>query len=74
MPLYAVTAATQLFRLVADSVLADGTSQARKLVIEGGVRLDGEQIKDPMANIELEPGSQKVLQVGRRKFVKLTRA
>jgi hypothetical protein len=35
------------------------------------VRLDGEQLKDPMTMIEVASGLEKVLQVGRRKFVRL---
>jgi tyrosyl-tRNA synthetase len=40
-------------------------------VQEGGVRINGEQVKDPNHQITVEKGSEIVLQVGRRKFVKL---
>lgn len=71
MPSYVVQSATSLFRLLADSKLAPSTSEAKRLVQDGGVRLDGEQLKDPNLSIEIPDGAAKVLQVGRRKFVRL---
>lgn len=72
MPLHAMTAPTQLFRLLVDCKMAGGTGEAKRLVQEGGVRLDGEQVKDPMQEVAVPPSSGRVLQVGRRKFVRLT--
>lgn len=50
------------------SGLAASTSQARRLVKQGGVRVDGETVSD--TDCHLPPGSH-VLQRGRRKFVRL---
>jgi tyrosyl-tRNA synthetase len=50
------------------SGLVDSTSQARRLVEQGGVRVDGETVED--TDCHLPPGSH-VLQRGRRKFVRL---
>ncbi|MGD8496860.1 MAG: tyrosine--tRNA ligase [Gemmatimonadales bacterium] len=50
------------------SGLVDSTSQARRLVEQGGVRVDGDTISD--TECHLRPGSY-VLQRGRRKFVRL---
>lgn len=72
MPLYTVSIATPLFRLMVESKLASGTGEAKRLVADGGVRLDGEQMKDPNVVVDLAGGESKVLQVGRRKFVRLT--
>jgi len=72
MPSYVVKEPTALFRLVVDSGLASGSGEAKRLIQEGGVRLDNDQIKNPNQIVELEPGAAKVLQVGRRKFVRLT--
>jgi tyrosyl-tRNA synthetase len=71
MPSHTVGAATPLFRILADSKMAASSGEAKRLVVDGGVRLDGEQIKDPMSMVQLTSGQSKVLQVGRRKFVRL---
>ncbi len=71
MPLHVVAAATPLFRLLVDARLAGGTGEAKRLIAEGGVRLDGEQVKEPNREISVSGGRSVVLQVGRRKFVRL---
>ncbi len=71
MPSHTVTEATALFRLLVDSKLTGGSGEAKRLVQEGGVRINGEQVKDPNQQITVEKGNDIVLQVGRRKFVKL---
>lgn len=71
MPSYVVPDAAPLFRLMVNAGLVAGTGEAKRLIAEGGVRLDGEQIKDPNFEISIPPGNNKVLQAGRRKFVKL---
>lgn len=71
MPSYVVALPAPLFRLVVESGLAGGSGQAKRLVVEGGVRLDNEQIKDPNHAVTIKAGESKVLQVGRRKFVRL---
>lgn len=73
MPSHAVTEPTPLFRLMVNAQMVSGTGEAKRMVAEGGVRLDGEQQKDPNAVIDIPAGESRVLQVGRRKFVKLTR-
>ncbi len=71
MPSHTVSEPTALFRLMVDSKLSAGSGEAKRLVQEGGVRINGEQVKDPNQQISVENGSELVLQVGRRKFVKL---
>ncbi|MGC8669190.1 MAG: tyrosine--tRNA ligase [Chthonomonadales bacterium] len=58
-------------RLLAALGLAKGTGEARRLVAQGGVRLDGVRVED--ANAEFGPDALdgKVLQVGNRHFVRL---
>jgi tyrosyl-tRNA synthetase len=51
--------------------LAASKSEARRLIEQGGVRLDGEPLTDPERGFEAEELSGKVLQVGRRRFVRL---
>ena len=56
-------------RLITQAGFAKSSSEARRLVQQGGVRLEGERITDPTLEIALRSGS--VLQVGKRRFAKL---
>lgn len=49
---------------------APSKSEARRLVTQGGVSVDGEKIDDFQKNISVKKGM--VLKVGKRKFIKLT--
>jgi tyrosyl-tRNA synthetase len=60
-----------LFKALVETGLATGSGAAKRLVADGGVRLDGEQAKDPNQEITLGAGESVVLQAGRRRFVKL---
>lgn len=51
--------------------LASSKSEARRLIEQGGVRLDGSPITDPEAELPAEELRGRVLQVGRRRFVRL---
>ncbi|MBS4033826.1 MAG: tyrosine--tRNA ligase [Ignavibacterium sp.] len=48
---------------------APSKGEARRLVTQGGVSIDGEKINDPLQNIKITQGM--ILKVGKRKFVKL---
>lgn len=71
MPSHVVTEPTALFRLMVETKLASGTAEAKRLVQDNGVKLDGETAREANEQISLKAGESKVLQVGRRKFVKL---
>jgi tyrosyl-tRNA synthetase len=49
--------------------LARSKSQARRLIQQGGVRLDGESVEDIEQTIAAN--GERVLQVGKRKFLRL---
>jgi tyrosyl-tRNA synthetase len=49
--------------------LTASTSEAMRMIEQGGVRLDGEKLSDRALN--LKPGSNVVLQVGKRKFARV---
>jgi tyrosyl-tRNA synthetase len=49
---------------------APSKGEARRLVTQGGVSIDGEKINDPLKTIKITQGM--ILKVGKRKFVKLT--
>jgi tyrosyl-tRNA synthetase len=58
-------------RLIAATGLASSNAEARRLIEQGGVRLDGEPLANPDAEFVPEQLSGRVLQVGRRRFVRL---
>jgi len=58
-------------QLLAALGLAPSNSTARRLIEQGGVRLDGEPVTDPQAEYPAEELKGKVLQVSRRRFVRL---
>jgi tyrosyl-tRNA synthetase len=59
-------------RLLAATGLASSNAEARRLIEQGGVRIDGEPVLDP--DVELDPTdlAGRILQVGRRRFVRLS--
>ena len=59
-------------RLLTVLGLAPSNGEARRLIEQGGVKLQGELCRDP--SVELEPAALRgcVLQVGRRRFVKIS--
>lgn len=74
MPLYAMAQPASLFRLIVEAKLVGSSSEAKRLVAEGGVRLGGEQNRDPNFSVPVPDGDGVVLQVGRRKFVRLVKS
>ena len=58
-----------LLTLLVQCALAGSNSEARRLIQQGGVRIDEEKITDPKAQIS--PKSGMILQVGKRRFAKL---
>ena len=69
MPEHVLSAPVNVVDLLVQAKLTRSKSEARRLVQQGGVRLDGGQIKD-IANVVTAEG---VIQVGKRKFVQLKR-
>jgi tyrosyl-tRNA synthetase len=57
-------------RLMVDSGLAASTSEAQRLIKGGGVQVDGEKIAD--AKLVLAAGKTYLLQVGKRRFKRVT--
>jgi tyrosyl-tRNA synthetase len=61
-------------RLLAATGLASSNADARRLIEQGGVRLDGETVDDPDAELTPDSLAGRVLQVGRRRFLRLASA
>ena len=51
--------------------LASSNAEARRQIEQGGVRLDGRQVTDPSVEVPEGDLHGTVLQVGRRRFVRL---
>ena len=65
-----VKAGTSLVELLASSQLAPSKSEAKRLIKQGGVKLDGEELKD--LGLEVKADWQgKILKVGKRNYRKL---
>jgi tyrosyl-tRNA synthetase len=59
--------------LLAGVGLADSNSEARRLIKQGGVKVDGRVVEDPEALLQLDQVSGKVVQVGQRRMVRIAR-
>ncbi|WP_338832931.1 Tyrosine--tRNA ligase [Moorella humiferrea] len=58
-------------RLMVQAGLAPSTSEARRLIRQGAVRIDGQRLDDPDAELVVRDGA--VIKAGKRKFVRLRR-
>ena len=59
----------QIAHLLRQAALTPSTSEAQRLIEQGGVRLDGERISDK--SLRLRAGTTVVAQVGKRKFARI---
>lgn len=59
-----------ILTLLTKTKLAPSKAEAKRLVIQGGVKIDGKVVKDWKKDISIKPG--RVLQVGKRRFIKLS--
>ncbi len=66
-----VPVVTSVVELLVTATLTSSRNQARQLIKGGGVRLDDVKVLDEKQMVDLAIGASCVLQVGRRKFVRL---
>ncbi len=59
-------------RLLAEVGLAGSNAEARRLIEQGGIRLDGERVGDPGLELPADQLRGRVLQVGTHRFLRLT--
>ena len=74
VPSHPVDGPTQLFRILVDAKMCASGGEAKRSIQEGAVRVDGEQVRDPNQMIEPTADNQPVVQVGRRKFARVTKS
>ena len=70
MPSYTLPGSTNVVDIIHGAGLAPSKSQARRLVQQGAVKLDGESVA--AIETEIEPKGEQILQVGKRRFLRLT--
>ena len=70
--LAAVEGGLGIAQVLKQAGLVASTSEALRVIGQGGVRLDGEKVIDK--GLRLPPGGPRVLQVGKRKFARVTLA
>jgi tyrosyl-tRNA synthetase len=71
MPEHALSSPINIVDLMHAAGVVSSKREARRLIQQQGVKLDGEVVES--ADTIVEPGQAEVLQVGRRRFVKLRR-
>ena len=59
-----------LVNIIVDSGLLNSKSEARRMIKQSAVRLDGEAVND--IRLTLSPGKERILKVGKRRFLKVT--
>lgn len=69
MPEFIIAAPTTAARLLQDAGIAGSGNEARRLIDQGGVRIDG--VKVVSSDQIVSVGSAAILQAGRRRFVRL---
>ena len=58
-----------LVNLLKNTEMVASTSEAARLIKQGGVKIDSEKVEDP--KLEIAKGSEAIYQVGKRKFLKI---
>jgi tyrosyl-tRNA synthetase len=69
MPELKLLAPTSVLDILTNTGLVPTRSEARRLAQQGGIRLDGARVEE--VSLIIEPDREHILQVGRRKYVKL---
>jgi tyrosyl-tRNA synthetase len=61
-----------LSKVLVEGELAASNSEARRLIQQGGVKVDGDAVRDVKAEISTTGADSILLQVGKRRFAKVT--
>jgi tyrosyl-tRNA synthetase len=63
--------AMRMFEVVLTTHLASSACEAKRLIQQGGIRVDNQRVEDPYQTLMIQPGRQFLVQRGRREFGKL---
>jgi tyrosyl-tRNA synthetase len=69
MPVVELTEPTNVVDIIYDAEMARSKSQARRLVKQGAVRLDGQKIK--AIDFDITVDDKAILRIGKRRFLQL---
>ena len=61
-----------LVALMRQAELAASNGEARRLIQQNAVSIDGEKVSDPMAEIDVASSAPFVLKVGKRRYARIT--
>lgn len=61
-----------LLNLITNAGMTKSNSEARRMVTQGAVTIDGEKVDDPALEIDLASRTPFVLKVGKRRYVRVT--
>lgn len=70
MPELTLAGARQLGKLIAEAGLAESNAEARRLLQQGAVLVDGEKASDPLLSLAVRPEPY-LLKVGKRRFARI---
>ena len=73
-PIFALAEEMPILELLHKARLVSSKSEGRRLIQQGGVRLDGQRVTDVGAVVRVAPGQERVIQVGKRKFLRVVPA
>ena len=69
MPEFKISGDRNIVDLLELCKLVETRSEAKRLIKEGGVKINGEKVPDPNVSVRLEKGM--IIQVGKRRFAKI---
>ena len=58
-----------ILQILTDTGMASSKGEARRLIEQGGVSVDGQRVTDPSATIDISHGV--IVKVGKRKFMRV---
>jgi tyrosyl-tRNA synthetase len=73
-PVFAIATPTNILDVLAQGGMVASKSDARRLVQQGGVRVDGQTVSSNEFQVAAEHGRDVVIQAGKRKFLRVTLA
>lgn len=69
-PIFSINGEINILDLMAEANLVGSKSEGRRLIQQGGVRLNGDLVEDGATVVKVESGEQ-VVQVGKRRFLRV---
>ena len=71
-PIFALSGSINILDLLAQGGVVSSKGDARRLVQQGGVRIDGQTVTSNEHMVAAVPGREVVIQAGKRKFLRVT--